>query len=190
MIARLSGKVIEKEDKALIIDTNGIGYRVNVLHEIREAANLGEMIELRIYHHIADDSETLYGFVSEEHLKYFNLLLTVPSVGVRTAMNIMEAASPQTLSQAVAEQDMTLLTKVSGVGKKTAQRILIELKEKIKAPKQKGVPGVLQQETMEALVSIGYTPSQARVALAALPKEITTVEEAVRVVLQTQHHRK
>jgi Holliday junction DNA helicase RuvA len=184
MIARLTGKVIDREDRALIVDVNGLGYRVVVLSPTREKFAPGSDITLRIHHHVGEDAEDLFGFETDEYLKTFTLLLTVPSVGVRTAMNILEIAPPRILAQAVAEEDITLLTKVSGVGKKTAQRLLVELKEKMKAPKEKSMPGSIQEEAMEALVSIGYTTAQARVALSNLPKDIKTVEQAVRAALQ------
>lgn len=186
MIARLKGVVLEREERALILDVNGVGYRVAVLSGTREQAQAGEETSLNIYHHINQDSQALYGFSSKEELKYFELLLTVPSVGPKTALGILEVAPPHVLEQAVAENDIALLTKVSGVGKKTGERILVELKGKIKARKSAGISGAIQQEAMEALVSIGFSPARAREAVRRLPKEITKVEEAVRAVLKTQ----
>jgi len=189
MIVRLTGTVIDRDDKSLVVDVNGLGYQVMTLSRVREKAKLGEKITLKIHHHVSDDAEDLIGFIEQEDMNMFRLLLTVPSVGVKTAVGILEAVSPEVLRQAVAEQDMTLLTNVSGVGKKTAQRLVTELKEKLKAPKGKQIPGSLQQEVLEALVSIGYTTAQARTAITDLPKTITTVEEAVRTVLQAKPKR-
>lgn len=184
MIALISGKVLEKEKKALVVETGGLGYRVVVPGSFFQKARVGDTIRLRIHHHVGEDTEELYGFETKEHLDVFTLLLTVPSVGVKTAMGILEIASPKTLAQAVAEEDIALLTKVSGVGKKTAQRILIELKEKIKVPKHKVLAGKLQQEIMEALESLGYTAQQAREAVEKLPKTVTRVEDGVKLVLK------
>lgn len=186
MIALLSGLVAEREEKALIIDVNGIGYRVLVSAALREKFPLSTAAHLRIYHHISDSGQLLFGFADKEDLYYFELLLTVPSVGPRTAMNILDIAPKDVLEQAVAAEDTALLTKVSGIGKRTAERIVMELKNKIKPTKKSGVPGTLQQETIEALVSIGYTPAQARTAAGRLPNSVKTVEEAVRIVLQNQ----
>lgn len=186
MIARLTGKVLEREEKALILDVNGVGYRVATLSNTREKARMGEVLELQIYHQTGQDIEALYGFDSKEQLHYFELLLTVPSVGPKTALGILEVAPPRVLEQAVAEHDITLLTRVSGVGKKTGERILVELKGKVTPRKAGGVSGVIQQEAMEALVSIGFSPARAREAVRRLPKEIKTVEEAVRAVLKFQ----
>lgn len=186
MIARLTGKVLEREEKTLILDVNGLGYRVAVLSVTREKAKVGEGLELRIYHQTGQDIEALYGFDSQEQLHYFELLLTVPSVGPKTALGILEVAPPHILEQAVMQHDISLLTKVSGVGKKTAERILVELQGKIKAKKVSGASGAMQQETMEALLSIGFSPVHAREAVRRLPKEVKSVEEAVRAVLKSQ----
>lgn len=184
MIARLTGQIIEREEKGIILDVAGVGYRVAVLSVFRDKVKRGDRATLRIYHHTNDDGQTLYGFATKEDLIFFELLLTVPSVGPRTAINILEAAPPATLAQAVNEQDTALLTKVSGVGRKTADRIIIELKGKIAALPVVGFSGAIQQETITALTSIGYSAVQARELVQKLPKEITTVEEAVRAVLK------
>ncbi len=184
MIARLTGKVVEKEEKAVIVDVSGVGYRVMVLGRVLHKIEMGESVSFKIHHHVGEDAENLFGFEEKEYLDTFTLLLMVPSVGVKTAMGILEIASPKTLAQAVAEEDMALLTKVSGVGKKTAQRILVELKEKLKAPKHRALAGKLQQEIMEALQSLGYTPAQARAAVEQLPKTVKRAEEGVKLVLQ------
>lgn len=187
MIAYIRGNLVEREDKAVIVDVSGVGYRVFVNGTLRETLHPGQEVQLKIYHHITDGGQDLFGFDSAEDLQYFKLLITVPSIGAKTAHNILDIAPPRVLEQAVAEEDVTLLTKVSGIGKKTAQRIVVELKEKLGAtPHKGGVPGALQQQTVEALVSIGYTAAQARKAASELPKGVSTVEEAVRTALQRQ----
>jgi Holliday junction DNA helicase RuvA len=186
MIARLTGKVLDKEAKALLLDVGGVGYRVFVVKEVREKSATNSPLTLFIYHHVSESEETLYGFFTQEHLDYFELLLKVPTVGPRTAMNILEVASPATLAQAVGSSDTTLLTKVSGVGKKTAQRIIVELKGKMPTLGVQGASGALQDEVMEALVSLGYSKAQARQAVGKLPAGIKSVEAALRWVLQAQ----
>lgn len=186
MIARLSGTVLEREAKALVVDVNGVGYRVRVLSSLLERSRRGEEMALRIYHHITDGAEELFGFAEREDLAFFELLLLVPSVGPRTAMNILDAAPPRVLEQAVAEEDITVLTKVSGVGRKTAERILVELKERVSVGAVSGAAGSVQQGAIEALVSLGYSTEQARAAVRQLPAQVATIEEAVRAVLQSQ----
>ncbi|MDZ4225685.1 MAG: Holliday junction branch migration protein RuvA [Candidatus Andersenbacteria bacterium] len=187
MIAKLTGKVWEVEEKSLVLDVGGVGYRVAVSGALLKNMKAGEELVLEIHHHVSSENEALYGFRDKEGLRYFNLLLTVPSVGPRTAMNILDIAPPRTLAQAVAGSDVKLLTRVSGVGKKTAERILVELKGKIGAEKiVTGVRGDVQDETMSALLNLGFTTSQARAVVQKLPKQVKTVEEAVREALKTK----
>ena len=185
MIARLSGIVVDREDKSLVVEAGGVGYRVAVLSNLQNKVAEGDEVSLRTYHHVTSDAQQLFGFLKQEDLRYFQLLLTVPSVGPRTAMNILDVAPPRTLAQAVSDRDITLLTKVSGVGRKTAERILIELEGKITLGEQgAGVSGGVQHEAITALVSIGFSSAQAREAVSKLPKQVTTVEEAIKYALK------
>jgi len=186
MIAIIVGKIVEREESALIVDVNGVGYRVAVMTRLREKFKRGSEVTLKIHHHITGESQSLFGFNNEEDLKFFELLLKVPSVGPATALRILEVAPPKILEQAVAEDDVAVLTKVSGVGKKTAERLLIELKGKIVVSDVSGVKGGIQHEAIEALTSIGFTAEQARSAVQKLPAEVKTVEEAVKSILQRQ----
>lgn len=184
VIAILKGKVVEREAKALIVDVQGVGYRVAVLSPWLSTVKLDDEVTLRIHHQVTDDAENLYGFSKKEDLRYFELLLTVPSVGPRTAMNILEIAPPETLARAVASRDVKLLTKVSGIGRKTADRIMVELKEKFKDVKASEPVGEMQEEVISALTNMGFTKGQAREAVQKLPAEANSVEEAIRFVLQ------
>lgn len=186
MIAMLTGKVVEREDRALILDVSGVGYRVLVTSGLREASPVGSTVVVRTYHHVNDQGQLLFGFKSKEDLHYFEMLLKVPSVGPRTAMNILDVAPMSVLEQAVAEEDTKVLTKVSGVGKRTAERILVELKEKIVVTGRTAAPGSIQHETVEALVAIGFNPKQARDVVQKLPKDVSSVEEAVKAALKTK----
>lgn len=186
MIAQLRGRVAQLEAKSLVLDVGGVGYRVAVLGSLLSKTKTGAELTLKIHHHFSSDSQSLFGFEAAEDQTYFELLLTVPSVGPRTAINILDAAPPRTLAAAVSEGDMKLLTKISGVGRKTAERILVELKGKIKTTGVKLAATDIQEETIAALTSIGYTSSQARLAAQALPKSVKTVEDAVRAVLKGQ----
>ncbi len=186
MIASLRGKVEEKEEKALIVSVNSIGYRVEASRALRKKAGVGDDIKLHIYHHVSSDQESLFGFDKKKDLAYFKLLLAVPSVGPRTAMGILDAAPPSVLEQAVTEDNVSVLTKVSGVGRRTAERVLVELKEKVKSSRVETAAGGIQEEAMEALISLGFSRRGARDAVRKLPKEVDTVEEAVKAVLRQQ----
>ena len=132
MIARLSGIVVEKRDDHAILDVNGVGYRVQL-----SAASLaalpapGEKAALRTHTHVREDALQLFGFATEEEEAVFHELIGVKNVGPRAAQNILSGIEPRELARAVAEGDVGRLTKVPGVGKKTAERLVVELKEKL-----------------------------------------------------------
>lgn len=188
MIAKLTGVVDELEERSVILDVHGVGYEVWVAKSLRDKLKKGDALSVRIYHRVGDDAETLYGFADQEALIFFELLLTVPSVGPRTALNILDVAPLPVLAQAVNENDTTLLTKVSGVGRKTASRIVVELKGKLAAGVIQTTFGSMQQDAIEALVSLGYSMAQAREHISRLPASVTSVEEAVRTVLKEKVH--
>lgn len=188
MIAYLKGVVMEKQPKSVILDVNGVGYAIRVGATFAESIKEGQTLSLKIYHHISDSEQSLFGFASAEDLEYFELLLLVPSIGPKTAMSVLDAAAPKVLAQAVHAGDMASLTNISGIGRRTAERIIVELKGKISfiaGDKNEVVGGKIQQETFEALVSIGFKPAQAKAAVQKLPQEIATVEEAVKAALKT-----
>lgn len=186
MIARIQGTVIEHEEKALIIDVHGVGYRVIVTSAMRMKSALGSDITLTIYDHRTDSDAVLFGFENVREREYFELLLLVPSIGPKTAMGVLDAAPINVLSQAVLTGDMQLLTSLSGIGKRTAERIVVELKGKI-GEFTDGVSfavGPVHQDAVDALIAIGFTVVQAKQAVAKLPQDIASAEEAVKAVLK------
>ncbi len=187
MIARIQGTVAEREEKALIIDVHGIGYRVFVVTALREKSLVGSEITLTIYDHRTDSDQVLFGFEQATDREYFELLLRVPSIGPKTALGILDAAPIAILSQAIHTGDMTLLTSLSGVGKRTAERIVVELKGKIAELPGSAMFTVdrgVHQETADALVAIGFTVAQAKQAVSKLPEDIATVEEGIKAALK------
>lgn len=187
MIAQLKGVVIELERRAVVLDVAGVGYRVMVGVGLLEKISVGQELTLKIYHHITDSDQLLFGFEAARDLEYFELLLTVPSVGPKTAMGILDAAPPAVLTQAVFQKDMIVLTGISGVGRRTAERILVELSGKLaQLPIENGgkAASSIQQEAMEALVAIGFKPAQAKAAVQKLPADVATVEQAVKAALK------
>jgi Holliday junction DNA helicase RuvA len=168
VIARLTGLVVEKGEDTAVLDVNGVGYLVHL-----SAASLlalparGEKAALRIITHLRQDALDLFGFATEEEEDVFRALLDVKGVGPRAAQNILSGIEPRDLAQAVAQGDVARLTKVPGVGKKTAERLVVELKEKLVALARaagpaaaKGAGGLLDQ-LATALVNLGYKPAQA-----------------------------
>lgn len=186
MIVRLTGQVLELNQRSIVLDVHGVGFQVFTPGALLHKLQRGETLSVHTYHHVTDDGETLFGFETKEDLAHFELLLTVPSVGPKTAMNVLDAAPPHVLAQAVANNDMKLLTKVSGIGRKTAERILVELREKFKNQPVTGLVSDIHDQTLTALISIGFNKTQARLAVQKLPANVGSVEEAVRAILKDQ----
>lgn len=174
MIALLTGLVAEKRDGTAIVDVNGVGYLVH-LSAVTLAAlpPAGQRTALRIYTSVREDAIQLFGFGSEEEEAVFRELISVSSIGPRAAQNILSGISARELAVAVAQKDLARLTKVPGVGKKTAERLMVELKEKL-APFARNAPATAPTQTaaleqlQQALVGLGYRPQQAEQAVEAM----------------------
>lgn len=175
MIARLTGTVAEKRDDHAILDVNGVGYRVQLsATSLAALPPPGERAALRTYTHVREDALQLFGFASEEEESVFQELIAVKNVGPRAAQNILSGIEPRELARAVAEGDVARLTKVPGVGKKTAERLVVELKEKLvalaraAAPRPAGAGGGRFEQLEQALTGLGFKPAQATAAAEAL----------------------
>ena len=175
MIARLTGIVAEKSDDHAILDVNGIGYRVS-LSAVALAAlpAAGEKASLRTYTHVREDALQLFGFATEEEERVFHELIGVKNVGPRAAQNILSGIEARDLARAVADGDVARLTKVPGVGKKTAERLVVELKEKLVALARAAAPSAANgasgtfQQLEQALLGLGFRPQQAAAAAESL----------------------
>jgi len=178
MIARITGVVAEKGVDHAIVDVNGVGYRVQL-----SAASLaalpapGERASLRTHTHVREDALQLFGFASEEEEAVFHELVGVKNVGPRAAQNILSGIDPRELARAVAAGDVARLTRVPGVGKKTAERLVVELKEKLVALARAATPGAVAagagqlEQLQQALVGLGFKAAQAQAAAEALREE-------------------
>ena len=178
MIARLTGTVAEKGAEHVVVDVHGVGYLVH-LSAATSAALPGEgsPATLRTYTHVREDALTLYGFASEDEESVFRALIDVKGVGPRAAQNILGGIEPRDLAQAIAQGDVARLTKVPGVGKKTAERLVVELKEKLAVLARAAGPapragGGLLDQLQQALLNLGYKPAQADAAVEALRGEV------------------
>lgn len=188
MIARLEGIIIYKDEKLLIIDVSGVGYKISVTTENIENTILGEHTSFWVYTAVRENSIDLYGFKNTNELSFFELLLSVSGIGPRSALSILSIASIDTLKRAIATGDTSYLNKVSGIGKKTAEKIVVELRDKLSAYKDENGVGLLKDESdiLEALKSLGYSQNEARDALKEVPPEIigtnARIKEALRVL--------
>lgn len=181
MIAKLKGIVDEAGEDGAVIDVNGVGYLV--FCSARTLARLprrGEAVTLIIDTHVREDHIHLYGFLNEGERAWFRLLQTVQGVGARVALGILSALTPDDLSQAIAVQDKTALTRASGVGKKLAERVVHELKDKVgglaAAPAAVGIvaaqPSSDMADAVSALTHLGYRPAEASAAVSRAARSL------------------
>lgn len=165
MIGSIKGEIILKNEKFLIIESNGVGYKVNVSPEtLLRAKREGDRVLLWIHTHVREDAFDLYGFLDYRELQFFELLIGVSGIGPKSAIVILGIASIETLQKAISTGDTAYLTKISGIGRKTAEKIIIELRDKMG---EDNGDSSLQEEldALEALKSLGYSQNEAREAL-------------------------
>lgn len=189
MIAYLEGEIIHLTDKFIIINTGSVGYKVSVTPQTISLCNLGKKMSLFIYTAVRENSIDLYGFKDINELSFFELLLDVSGIGPKGALGIIALAPVETIKRAVATGDVGYLNKVSGIGKKTAEKIIIELRDKLKDYKNDtDTPGTLRDESdiLEALKSLGYSQNEARDSLHEVPSTVigtnARIKEALRVL--------
>lgn len=190
MIGRLTGKLLEKNPPQILLDVNGVGYEVEVpMSTFYNLPNLGERVVLITHLAVREDGHFLYGFGSEDERATFRQLLKISGIGARTALAVLSGMSVADLASAVALQESGRLVKVPGIGKKTAERLLLELKDKL----AKALPGVsgaalspqyaAQSDIVNALLALGYNEKEASAALKQLPAEIS-VSDGIRAALK------
>lgn len=188
MIAFLSGKIKNKHSGYIILETNNIGYKVFVSQIFFADLNIGQMIDLYTHQYIREDAMDLYGLRSLEELEFFELLLSVSGIGPKTALGVLSIADVNGIKESIAVGDSSLLTKVSGIGRKIAERIVLELREKISktnfiAGKTNSTVSVSGDE-IDALLTLGYSLIQARQALQDIDPKIKESGERIRQALR------
>ena len=187
MIATLQGEVIAAKEDYLIVRTGGIGLRVFVPLILRGAAKLGEDIFLYTHLVVREDSLTLYGFETDQDQWFFNLLLGVNGVGPRIALAILSTLSVEMIRRAVLSEQPDLFARVPGVGKKTAQKILLHLQGKVTGTLEAlGLPGSdIDSEVLDGLTGLGYSVVEAQSALQSIPRDAPKdLETRLRIALQ------
>jgi len=185
MIGSIKGKIILRTDKFLIVETVGVGYKVNVSPDVlAKAKKTGEEISLWIHTVVREDALDLYGFLNREDLEFFEMLLGVSGIGPKSALAILGVATIETLRKAVGTGDTGYLTKVSGIGRKTAEKIVIELRDKI--GEEKGGSSLQgEMDALEALKSLGYSQNEAREVLKKVSPDLSTnikIREALKIL--------
>ena len=187
MIATLRGRVQGKDDISLIVEVGGIGLRVLTPTGLVNESVLGEEIHLQTHLVVREDALTLYGFQQEDELAFFELLLSVTGVGPRTALAVLSTLSVDAIRRSIIHDQAEVLSRVPGVGKKTAQRIMLHLHDKLGELKGfEGLPSLdVDTQVMEALTGLGYSVIEAQAALQSIPKDAPQeVEARLRFALQ------
>lgn len=187
MIGYLQGKVVSKRDQAVVVLVQGIGYLVHAVPDVL-VTSLGSEVFLHIHHVVREDSEDLYGFSTERELLMFKTLIGVSGVGPKTALGILSVTTVEHLQNAVTSGDVKLLTTFSGIGKKTAERLLVELKDKMAvfgAPDRATMMASSEDmEVLAALEQFGYAANDARKIISELPNNLVGIEVRLKAALQ------
>jgi holliday junction DNA helicase RuvA len=185
MISWLKGTIENKESSGVTLNVNGVGYRVFMLLSQLEDMKVGATTELHIHMYQRETGSELYGFKDVVTRQFFEQLISISGVGPKGALGVLEQARPDDIKKAITHGDAAVLTKVSGIGKKTAERIIVELKNKVQIS---GTPIDADIEhlasALEALTQLGYTKAEARQALGRLAKDVITTEDKVREALK------
>jgi Holliday junction DNA helicase RuvA len=195
VIASVEGTVGSVALDSVVVEVNGIGYRVFASPAVISSAVVGRPLKLHTYHLVREDQQALFGFRTVEELGFFNLLLTVTGVGPKVALAIVGSKPTPDLQLAIMQQDQAVLVSIPGIGKKLAERVIFELKEKVAAAgvaastaAVAGASGASEGEVVAALQALGYTPSEAREASRAALAEVgvgSSLEDRVKAALRS-----
>lgn len=193
MIGRLSGTLLRKEPPALLVDVNGVGYELEApMTTFYDLPAVGEKVTLHTHLVVREDAHLLYGFARESQRRLFRELLKVNGVGPRVALSVLSGLSDQEFVRCVVEQDIGRLTKVPGIGKKTAERLVMEMRDKLAGDAGAVLPAASAQavptdpvgEAVSALIALGYKPLEASRMVRALETKHLTTEEIIRQALR------
>lgn len=187
MIGQLTGIIAFRSERFVILDVNGVGYKVHATEPTLGLATLGTAAIFWTHLAVREDALDLYGFLEKAELEFFTLLIGISGVGPKSALAILSLATPQILTQAIAAGNTDYLTRVSGIGKKIAEKIVLELRDKLGAI-DTAVDSHFRQagDAMDALKSLGYSDREAREALSQVSKDNTDtgtiIKEALRLL--------
>lgn len=185
MISHLTGRLIHKTERHFVIDVGGVGYKVAATSETIQKCPPHNETSLWTHLAIREDAHDLYGFLEKTDCDFFELLITVSGIGPKSALGILNVADVKTLHKAITTGDTSYLTKVSGIGKKTAEKIVRELKEKIGTTSKEGFTSVREEvDEVEALKSLGYSSQEAREALARVDNKIIGTSARVKAAIK------
>lgn len=187
MIAEINGKISNKTDKYVVVMTSGVGYQIFVSTDLlARLPAVGEEVRLSTYMSVRENAMELFGFETIDEKNFFELLLTVSGIGPRSALSIMSIAPMETIKKAIGSADTSYLTKVSGIGRKTAEKIVVELKDKLASLGHTDESGALRGETdvLAALQSLGYSLTDAREAVKEIPDSVVGTNARIKEALK------
>mgnify|MGYP000925244612 CR=1 FL=1 len=191
MIAHVEGTVTEKLLSSVIVDVHGIGYEVNVAATDYDRAVLNEKVKFYTYHHVREQSEDLFGFSSLAAKRLFELLITVQGVGPKAAQSILSLDDSEVVRNAIANSDSAYVAKAAGVGKRIAERVVVDLSDKVGLPLRydtntSGVSSTMNHtdEALEALMALGYNLADATRALEGVPTDLSTADRVTQALKQ------
>ena len=189
MIAHIAGTIAEKFMSSVIVDVHGVGYELSLTNLDYDAAVVGESQKYYTYHSVRENGEDLYGFSSLAAKKLFELLISVNGIGPKAAMSILGLAAPEDVRNAIANADSAFVSKAPGVGKKSAERVIVDLRDKVGLPSHYGATVVAQPESpehdeaLDALIALGFPLKEATAALSKVDPSLS-VEERIREALK------
>ena len=192
MISHLKGVVEEKfGSNGLILDVNGVGYEIMVQTPDFESVNLGENRQFFTFHQVRENAEELYGFLSLAAKKIFELLISVQGIGPKAGIAILSLAEAEEVRNAIANADAAFISKASGVGRKSAERVIVDLRDKVGVPSHYGATEVKNKEVekepdeaLDALIALGFPLKEATAALEKVPTDLP-VEERIKMALKS-----
>lgn len=187
MISIIKGKVLDIGTKSAVLDVNGIGYEIYMM--ATDIESLEKSKEYTVWTHfvVREDSQSLYGFLEKKDRDFFQLLITVSGIGPKTALNIMSVVDADTIIKAVRDESSVHLVKVGGLGKKTADKIVMELRDKVDAFGTTNVYNAgthSDADAIEALKALGYSANEAREALKKVNKDVENTSEKIKLALK------
>ncbi|MBQ9240645.1 MAG: Holliday junction branch migration protein RuvA [Duodenibacillus sp.] len=192
MIGRIRGKLIEKNPPQILVDVGGVGYEIDVpMSTFYNLPEIGADVTLLTHFVVREDAQLLYGFLTAAERSVFRLLIKISGIGARTALSILSGMTVQMLAQAIAAQDSAMLTRIPGIGKKTAERLVLELKGKLGADLEgvslAGAQSETKSDIVSALIALGYSERDSIAAAKRLPEDIS-VSEGIRQALKSLSH--
>ena len=189
MIAHLVGQITEKFNNSIILDVSGVGYELGITTPDFEAIKLNDEVKFYTYHQIRENAEDLYGFLSLAAKKLFELLISVQGIGPKAAIAILSLAPPEEVRNAIANADTAFVAKASGVGKKSAERVIVDLRDKVGIPSHYGATEPVfaknsaPDEALDALIALGFPLREATAALENVDPTLPT-EERIKLALK------